>query len=171
MRMRNSIIVLIFALFFLESCSTMHFAIRRNNNLTSRQVSHLYKENGNAFYLSSTYSSFSVVWTYDEDRIEIYRIKKGRIKEKQVYCGKEMISFSGVDIKDIENAIYQNFALELDGDAFGFIIRIGSETCKENFAIDINSLKQRHEYPAFLERVINDIRVYKMWEIQYQQQN
>ena len=166
--MRNSIIALLFVLFFLESCSSMHFAIRRNNNLTSRQVSYLYKENGNAFYLSSTYASFSVVWTYVEDRIEIYRINKGQIKEKQAYSGKEMISFSVADIKDIENAIYQNCALELDGDAFGFIIRIGSETYNEDFSVDINCLKQTHEYPAFLEAVINDIRIYNMWEIKYE---
>ena len=169
--MRKCVIVLLITVFFIESCSSMHFAILRNENLTSRQVSYLYKEYGNAFYLSSSYASFSVVWTYDEDKIEIYRIKKGRIKEKQIFKRKEMMSFSEVDIKSIKNAIYDNCALELDGDVFGYIIRNGDETYNEDYPIDINCLKQRHECPFLLEKVIDDIRIYNMWEINYQQQN
>ena len=169
--MRKCVLVLLITMLFIESCSSMHFAVWRNKNLTSRQVSYLYKENGNAFYLSSSYASFSVVWTYDKDKIEIYRIKKGRIKEKQVIKRKEIMSFSEVDIKSIKNAIYDNCALELDGDVFGYIIRSGDETYNEDYAVDINCLKQKHEYPLLLETVIDDIRIYKMWEIKYQQQN
>ena len=70
-----------------------------------------------------------------------------------------------------KNAIYDNCALELDGDVFGYIIRIGDETYNEDYPIDINCLKQRHECPFLLEKVIDDIRIYNMWEINYQQQN
>ncbi|MGM9769450.1 MAG: hypothetical protein ACI3Y6_01875 [Candidatus Cryptobacteroides sp.] len=164
--MKKNIILLIFVLALIQSCSTMYY-VQKNHSQTASQVRHLYKKNGNAFYLSSTYATFSTVWTYNEDKIVIYRIINGKITEKQVFNRSEIMSFSKLDNKEIENAIYTNCASELDGDDFGYIIRCGDEIYQKSYGVCICCLKQRHEYPAVLESVIDDIRNYKMWDITY----
>ena len=182
MRKSYTIIVLFFVFSFLVSCSTMQYAIKRNQDLTAQQVDDFYQKNGNAFYLSSTYANFSVVWTYDEDRVEIYWLQKGKIERKQIINDNETIQYAEVSLEDIEKELYQRCAMELDGDMFGFMIEIDRKdgdmfgfmieidrkTHNADYAVDINCLKQGKYKSDFLNRITNDIKRHKMWEIEYQ---
>ena len=168
MRKSYTIIVLCFVLSFLVSCSTMQYAIKRNQDLTAKQVDCFYQKNGNAFYLSSSYASFSVVWTYYEDRVEIYWLQKGKIERKQIINDNETIQYAEVSLEDIEKELYQRCAMELDGDMFGFMIEIDRKTHNADYAVDINCLKQGKYKSDFLNRITNDIKRHKMWEIEYQ---
>ena len=153
MRKSYTIIVLFFVFSFLVSCSTMQYNIKRNQDLTAKQVNYFYQKNGNAFYLSSTYANFSIVWTYDEDRVEIYRLQKGKIRQKQIIKDKEIIQYAEVSLEDIEKELYQKCALELDGDMFGFIIEIDRKTHNADYAVDINCLKQGKYKSDFLTAI------------------
>lgn len=150
------------------SCSTMQHNIKRNQTLTQKQVNYYHQKNGNAFYLSSTYASFSVVWTYYTDRIEIYKLQKGKVNQKQVFPEKEWIKYAEVALEDIEKELYQKCALELDGDNFGFRIVIDGKTYNTDYAVDINCLKTDKYKSEFLNKITNDIKTHKMWEIKYQ---
>lgn len=149
---------------FLMSCSTMQH-IKRNQTLTQKQVNYYHQKNGNVFYLSSTYATFSVVWTYYTDRIEIYILQKGKVIQKQVFPEKEWIKYAEVALEDIEEELYQRCPLELDGDNFGFRIVIDGKTYNEDYGVDVNCLKTGKYKSNFLNKITNDIKTYKMWEI------
>lgn len=168
MRKNYTIIVLLFIFSFLVSCSTAQYTIKRNKDLTVRQVNYFYKKNRNAFYLCSTYATFSVVWTYDEDKVEIYRLQKGKIRQKQIFEGKKTIQYAEISLEDIEKELYQKCALELDGDVFGFIIEIDRKTHIADYAVNINCMIQRKYKSNFLNKITNDIKSHKMWEVEYQ---
>lgn len=63
---------------FFVSCSTMKQNISKNNKSTNKLTSSLLDKNGNVFYLNSTYTTFSTVWTYSKDKLEIYKLAKSK---------------------------------------------------------------------------------------------
>lgn len=168
MRKCYTIIVLLFIISFLVSCSTVRYNIKRNKDLTVRQVNYFYKKNGNAFYLCSTYATFSVVWTYDEDNFQIYRLQEGRIRQKQIFKSKDIIQYAVVSLEDLEDELYRKCALELDGDSFGFKVEIDRKTYIADYAVNINCMKQGKYESNFLNKITNDIKIHKMWEVEYQ---
>jgi len=104
------------------SCSTMKQSITKNKKFTDNLVLSLLEENGNAFYLSSSYATFSTVWTYKGNSIEVYKLVKGKISNKMSY---ESVGFSNYEIpnnKDLENET-KECGYELDGDIFGFRVK------------------------------------------------
>lgn len=146
----------------------MQHNIKKNQNLTQKQVNYYCQKNGNAFYLSAAYASFSIVWTYHINRIEIYKLQKGKVIQKQVFSEKEWIKYAEGALEDIEKELYQKCALELDGDNFGFRIVINGEIYNIDYAVDINCLKSAEYKSEFLSKITNDIKTHKMWEIEYQ---
>lgn len=168
MRKSYTIIFLLFIFSFLESCSTMQYNIKANRDLTAKQLNYFYQKNGNAFYLSSSSTNFSIIWTYYEGKVEIYRLQKGKISQRQIFQEKEIIQYADISLEDIEKELYQKCALELDGDTFGIIIEIDHKTHNADYAVDINCLKQGKYKSDFLNKITNDIKNYKMWKVEYQ---
>lgn len=165
---KNFLFILLFTFCVLISCSTTHSVIKKNRLLVNKETDYLYQKKGNAFYLSSTYSYYSIVWSYDKESIEIYKLQKGAMKQKQVFKEKEKIQYAGISLVDIEKELYQKCAFELDGVIFGFIIEVDGKRYNVDYAVDINCLKQQEYDSVFLNKISNDIKYYKMWEIQPQ---
>lgn len=168
MRKCYAIIVLLFIFSFGVSCLTVRYNVKRNKDLTVKQVNCFYKKNKNAFYLCSTYATFSVVWTYDEDKIEIYRLQEGKISKKQIFKAKDIIPYMVVPLEDVEDELYGKCAMELDGDSFGFKVEIDHKTYIEDYAVDIKCMKLGKYKSCFLKKIADDIKIYKMWEVEYQ---
>lgn len=150
----------------LESCSTMH-SIKRNQKCTAKQVDYLYQNNRNAFYLGSTFANFSTVWTYSEDKIVIYRLQKGKIKEKQIFEGKELMQYNEESLRDMKKELERIGAWELDGDLFGLSIEIERKRHDVAYPINIIYLKQGKYNSIFLNKIINDMKKYEMWRVEY----
>lgn len=161
------VLVLLFIFFLILSCSTMHHYIKANRDLTTKIVKSLYRNNENAFYLSSTYANFSIVWTYNKEKVEIYRLQNGDIKQKQLFETKENIKFIAVSPEAIDNELDQRCAPELDGDFLGVYIKTGDKTINEEYAVNINCLKSGNYESELLRRIAKDICYYKMWEFKY----
>lgn len=66
-------------IFTLVSCSIMKNNIQKNNKFADKTISSFLEKNGNAFYITSTYSTASVVWTYNKNGIEINKLVKGKV--------------------------------------------------------------------------------------------
>lgn len=160
-------IALFFVFLLLISCSTMQYNINKNNKFTERQTKYLLQKNGNAFYLSSTYALFSTIWTYCTDKIEVYKLAKGKVIKKETFWIKNTMQFNAFVFNDIENELYQKCALNLDGDCFGFRIYKDGIICKENYPIDINCLQKETYESDFLNKIASDIKTYKLWEVKY----
>ena len=141
------------------SCSTVQNKyIKVNQDSMIKQVYFCYKKNGNVFYLSSKYVNFSIVWTYYEDKVEIFRLQNGEIRQKQVMNrSNKIIHFDNILPKDIRSELYQTCPMVLDGDTFGFIIEVNHKKQKEDFIVDVNCLKHGQYKSDFLNRMVEPL--------------
>ena len=160
-------LALLLVFFLISTCSTMHHYLKANSVLTRRIVKTLYSNNDNAFYLSSTYANFSIVWTYNKGSVEVYRLQNGTVREKQIFESKETIQLITASLEEIDNDLNHNCAPELDGDVFGVYVKTDDKTINEEFAININCLKTGNYKSELLNRIVRDIKYYKMWEYEY----
>ena len=158
-------VALLAAMSLSVSCSTMH-SVKVNHNQTEKIVNALYHNNKNAFYMSSSYATFSTVWTYEKDIIVIYRLTKGRVREKQSFQRTGPIQLTELSYEDIEEEIYQNCPMELDGDVFGVVLEIDHKKTFLSFPVDINCMKRGNYNSALLKMIVNDMESYHLWGIE-----
>ena len=163
-----AVIVISLVVFFSISCSSLHYSIKRNQKYTKKLAVDLYNKNGNAFYLYSTYSTFSTVWSYNDETVELYRLQKGFVRQKQLYKEKGIKQYTKVCMDDIEKEICKQCVLELDGDYLGFVIESDGIMHNHCFSVDLDCLKKGKFQSNFLNTLFNDIIIYKMWDIDYQ---
>lgn len=159
-------LVLLLICFALVSCSSFKYTVKRNNVLTERQLARCYRNNKNVFSVTSTYANFSVVWSYNDGSIEIYRLMNGRIEQKQVFETKDTDFYTGVSLYTINKELLRECCLELDGDLFVVRVNVDSLPYSETFPININCLKKGEYQSGFLKRIAEDINTYRMWEFE-----
>ena len=155
-----SLTVLILIIASFASCSIMH-NIERNHDFTKKLLNKLYRKNGNAFYLNSCYFTSSRVWTYYEGRIDIYMLYNGKTGWRKTYEDGGIMQYVNSSL-NLSNDLYGRCPLTLDGDMFGYIIDIDNEI--HEYSLDIDCLKQGKYESGFLNKLVNDINKYKMWE-------
>jgi hypothetical protein len=145
-------------------CSTMKQNIHENNKFTDKITSSLLEKNGNVFYLTSTYATFSTVWTYHKDKLEIYKLANGKIslrKECSTTCIDNINQISKEELFELDQC------MELDGDGFGYRIKRGSEMEQQDLPIGIECFTKLKYKSEFLNKVVEDINTHKMWDVQY----
>lgn len=158
-------IVLTIIVTFFMSCSTMKHYIQKNSKLTDETISSLLEKNGNVFYLRSTYVTISTVWTYSKDRLEIYKLAKGKISLQQEYT---TTSIDNINQISKEELFELDQCMELDGDGFGYRIKRDSEIEQQDLPISIECFTKRKYKSDFLNKVVEDINTYKMWNVRPQ---
>jgi hypothetical protein len=155
-------IMTICILTILISCSTMKQNISKNQKKTLEEIGSLFEMNGNAFYLNSTYSTFSIVWTYKEGKIIVYKLMNGKLKRQEEYDTKD----ASIVLFNSKKEIFElDKCMELDGDMFGYKIENGSEIDKQDLAINMKCFTKRKYQSEFLNKVVEDINTYKIWDV------
>lgn len=167
MKISSKILFLIFILLLFESCSSTKYYMNKNKHITVKQINKIYKQNGNVYYLYSTYSNNSNIWTYSENRMIIYLLKNGRINNKQVFYGINAIDCPQLSINELRKDLYSKCALELDGDCFGFMISVAGDKREASFYVGINCLKHVEFESCLLNRIVGDINKYGLWSFDY----
>jgi len=146
------------------SCSTMKQSIVKNQKFTEKNASNLLNNNGNVFYLYSTYSTFSTIWTYRNDSIEIYRLSKGKLKNKEIYKNTGISSFTIPSIKDLDSD-NNKCGLVLDGDILGFEFNKNTpQKLHSQITTDLECFKTQKYKSDFLNKLVEDVNTYKMWD-------
>lgn len=164
--MKRLLFVIFVLAFTLNACSVgYHSRIRLNNRLTSLTLDKCYRNNKNAFSLSSTYADFSVVWSYGAANIEVYRIKKGRVTTKNKYFDNDIKNIPGCTLNNIEQIVYDECTPILDGDVMTFVFDRDGKKQKIVLPVEINCFKQACFQSSFLNEVLKDIKKYELWEI------
>lgn len=158
------IILASFAILFI-TCSSMKNNIQKNNKFTEKLISALLVQNGNVFYLTSTYATFSTVWTYSSDKIEIYKLVNGRIRFQQEY---PTTSIDNINQISKEELFELDQCMELDGDNFGYRIKRGSEIEQQDLPISIECFTKLKYKSEFLNKIVEDINAFKMWDVRYE---
>lgn len=164
--MKNvSLIISIASFLFATSCSTCVPIVnnRINSIRTTSLTRSLHKKNGNAFYLDTTWSPYSVVWSYGKGSISIFKVKKGVVRKKQVYSNEGIMQYINCIEDNLEKELESVCGFWLDGDGFGFIITIDSLSYKANYPVEIESFKKGTFNSSFLNKIRNDIIEYQMW--------
>jgi len=158
-------LLFIFITVLLVSCSTMKNGIKKNNKTTEKLVASLFEEKGNVFYLTSTYATFSRVWTYDKEKVEIYRLADGKIYEQRVHKKNSEILSQVPTFKELHLDL-KECGYELDGDGLGFKIKTNNQTIEEDLPIEINCLKKGKYKSDFLNALVDDINTHQLWDIE-----
>ncbi|MEC5395408.1 hypothetical protein [Bergeyella sp. RCAD1439] len=155
-------IIMAVIVMFCISCSTMKYNIQKNNKQIDKIISSLLEKNGNVFYLTSTYATFSTVWTYHKGRLEIYKLVNGKIILQQEYF---TTSIDNINQISKEELFELDQCIELDGDGFGYRIKKGSGIEQQDLPIGIECFIKLKYKSEFLNKVIKDINTYKMWDV------
>lgn len=145
-------ILVMLAFSFLSSCS-LTYVFKKNHRSTERLVNRLYRRNENAFYMTSTYSTYSYVWTYKGDKIEIRKLNFGKVVEKEILKTKGIGPYDEKSLKEAKKELEEKHPFVLDGDEVGYIIRVNDEAYRVDYAIDIDSMKQN----VYGSAILNDI--------------
>lgn len=141
--------------------------IQKNNKFTDKTISSLLEKNGNVFYLTSTYATFSTVWTYSKDKLEVYKLAKGKVYEQVNYPDSGIFDYQIPSFKELHSE-FQECGYELDGDSFGYRIKRGSEIEQQDLPIGIECFTKLKYKFEFLNKVVEDINTHKMWDVRYE---
>ncbi len=137
--------------------------IIENKNYTDNFVNKLFKENGNVFYISSSHSSFSRVWTYTSSDILIYYLECNKsILNKRV----EVVNFLEKVPKD--TFFETDVCLELDGELIGYKILQKGKLHEVELPISVNCLKNQNFKIEFLNNLVTHINDYGIWNVNQQ---
>jgi len=156
-----------FVLLSMVSCSTMQHNIRKNNNFTDKTVSFLFHKNGNVFFIKPPYATFSIIWTYSKNKIEIFKLAKGKISERTEYSNDGIVDYQIPAFKELGLNI-RECPYVLDGDILGYKIKKIEGLEEQRLPIDIECFINNKYQSEFLNKIVSDIIAYKMWDIQYQ---
>jgi len=141
--------------------------IQKNHKFTDKITSTILNKNGNVFYLNSTYATFSTVWTYSNNKLEIYKLANGRVSFEQKYS---TISINMINKISKEELFELDQCMELDGDGFGYRIKRDLEIEKQDLPIGIECFTKQKYKSDFLNKIVEDINTYKMWNVRYEKQ-
>ena len=155
------LIVTLSLLLFL-SCSTIKSNIKKNDNKTDKWVNYLVEKNGNAFYVTSSYSTHSTVWSYVNDQIMIYRLASGKILKVEKHTRKANFINEIPSSNDINSVLRNRCGYELDGDIFGYKIKKREKFIELSFPVNIECLKNGKYDSVFLSEITGDITNYNL---------
>lgn len=161
-------ILIVFSICIITSCMSTQQYITKNKKATEIKTNTLFKKNGNAFYIYSTHSSSSVIWSYRDTMIEIYKLNKGRVFKELIISHDNLIT-NNISFSNLEDDIYNNCALQLDGDVIGLRLHYEGKEYNERFPVDINCLKDKKYGIDLLNIIIGDINKYDMWNFETEQ--
>ena len=146
-----NIALLLLFFFGISSCS----ALQIGKDIKTQ----LFQENGNVFYISSTYAKREIVWSYTNDKIIIYETtKKGKILKKRSEFSEQK-SFLFDNSANIE--AYE--CIELDGDYLGYKIQTpnGQLFSKEHL-LNIECFLKTPQNMTFLNSLKNEMIKHKI---------
>ena len=150
------------------SCSTFKQSMLErksaiNNKLTENKAEELYYRNGNVFYITSTYSSSSTIWTYHDNKLTIFKLVNAKIVKETTQIDNEWRKINleqSYFREDIENNTNSNV---LDGEILCIKLRIGTEHLEESYCIDINRFIEANFNSVFMKKLVQDIKNYVLF--------
>jgi len=141
----------------LISCGIHISGMRKNFTKSEILAEDLYKKNGNAFIVTSTYANFSQVWSYKKGYRIRFDLTKGVIKQQDTIKSdfydnylSEPLNFEGID---------PLLCPELDGGLF--LIRMKNHNANKK-VLDYNSVNLKcifrsSELKGFMKALVEDV--------------
>lgn len=163
---KRSVALIITVMVILSACSTIRFTFNTKINTvrTTILANHLFKKNGNAFYLTTTWSPISVVWTYKGTKMEVFRLWRGSIRNKQSFVVDNITGYIDKGLEDAKEELYHTCPMCLDGDGFDYLILTDSGPYEAGYSLDIGDLKTVSFSSPFLKKLQKDINTFGLWD-------
>lgn len=154
----NNVLYVLLMLFVL-SCS-MSNKLNGTTNKSKKIVNQLLENNGNAFYISSSHVLVSFVWSYSDNKINIYKLSGNKILE----INNLPINESGNFFKQLsKEELYEiDKCMELDGDMLGYKFKKDGVLEQHDFPVNIDCFMQQKFKSNFLNKIITDINTYQI---------
>lgn len=148
------VILLFLALTCFMSCSMTKFKIQKNDRATEKAIASFFKTNGNAFFLRSTYSTKSTVWSYEKGYVLIKRLENG----KEEFF-KEVSSFAWYSYANENEVKLSEFngCVELDGDLFGFKFKDDKNIRTEDYPVNIACMVGKKYESEFIKKLVEEM--------------
>lgn len=141
-------------------------ACKDNLELTEKTYLSLVEKNGNAFYFEHC-AGMSVVWSYTDEKIEIYDLKYGEIisyREGFTSTGK-FLNLDKETIKEIETEI--GGSQDNDNvvtDKFSFLIKLNTGVEEHHvFLSEMGEFLTKEYKFEVLNKIVEDINTYRIW--------
>jgi len=154
----QKLIIIIITILLFSSCSTMQNSIKKNNKFTNQMIESLFSDNKNVFYIKSSYSTFSKVWSYQNNKIEIYNLVKGKVDSKSLYEANNYLN--QVPKKEIFEV---DKCMQLDGEIVGYKISLDNIKYSEDLPVDMKCFLNQDYETEFLNILVKDIKKHKLW--------
>jgi hypothetical protein len=165
--MKHHFFTLLLIIIF-SSCSTSNKVIIRNNKLTDKLIHKIYTNNENVFFLRSSNATFSTLWSYVNNEIVIYKLANGKVISKKTHVSSndklDHIDLSNFNEINMDSAVCEYL---LDGDLFGFILKDNDNIIDKSFPVEIECLKKAELKSSSMNIIINDIKLFKLWDVNY----
>jgi len=154
----NNVIYVLLMLFVL-SCGISN-KLNRTTNKREKIINQLFENNGNAFYISSSHVLVSYVWSYSDNKINIYKLSGNKIWKINNLPINERDDFfkqlSKEELYEIDKC------MELDGDIFGYKFKKDGLLERHDFPVNIDCFVQQKFKSKFLNKIITDINTYQI---------
>ncbi len=131
-----------------------------NKRLISRLEKKYIKQNGNCFYITSTYSPLAVIWHYEDSLIHIHYLNSGRIKQTKQFGS---YGLSVIDTLNIDPLIFyeDGWDYALDGD--GLHCSIQNRKYEFDLSIDLSSSLKNSSKTLLSKFIKGEISKYNLW--------
>lgn len=131
-----------------------------SKTINNKLINDLLEENGNAFFINSTYIIISYIWTYNESSIVIYKLKKGKVINVEAISINEKPDWIYSPPKD--NYFELDACMELDGDMFGYWVKDGKNIYQKDYPVNLECLRKGTYKSNFINNAVDDINKYQI---------
>lgn len=142
----------------LSACSVtgkMH-----SKTINKKLIDSLLEENGNAFFINSTYIIISYIWTYSENSIVVYKLKKGKVINIETTNIDKKPDW--INLPPEDNYFELDACMELDGDMFGFCVKDGENIYQKDYPVNLDCLRKGTYKSIFINNAVSDINKYQI---------
>lgn len=139
------------------SCKSLNTTIQKNKNKTVELFDAVFKNNGNAFSTGSTYTNFSYVWSYQDDKTILYKLVEGKVVDEKEFRegNKEWLS----DVPHKSEMVFME-CYELDGDYIKYKIYDENDTFEDVLPVNLNCFLNIPKDKVFYKNLTEDIKKY-----------
>lgn len=167
MAVTRIVILLCAVLIFLDSCTSIRWRILRNDKFTDKMISKTLADSGNVFYIRSTSSTFSTIWTYVGGNLELYRLANGKVRQKEVYLREPITKYVIPSVEELYNEMNE-CGYALDGDILGFKLRVDGRIIAFDIPVEIECFIDIDYESLFLAKLVEDVKFHQIWDVIYE---
>ena len=157
---KRTILGLLLLLIFAISCNSASRSLVRNQRKSDRMVNRLTHNNGNAFYNSHAFAAASLIWTYSNTELQIFKLKAGRIYERKTISITDSLNWISAYTEHDWDEITGCLALDGPFLKFGYLKK--GKIHIEHLPVLYECFSAKEYKSQYFNKITSDIRKYHL---------